>query len=92
MAHSDIGLKVTMTEKALRRGFTDNRHVPKEAVVCCVPTHARGKAGTLLDEMVTRGEAGWTMYGGGGTYHIRDTEAAKDFIRENGGEVPYNFR
>lgn len=92
MAHSEIGIKVTMTEKALRRRFINGQNVPDEAIVACVPSHAQGKAGMLLEEMVTRREAGWAKYGGRGTYHITDVEAAIEFIEDNGGNVPYNIR
>lgn len=81
-----------MVEKMLRRGFMNGRHAPTEAVVCVVPTHARGQAKTLLeDEMVPRNEAGVEQYGATGTYHITDIDAAVEFIRDNGGDVPFGF-
>lgn len=90
----DIELKVNMTEKALRQGYIGGRHVPVEAVVrISLPVHARGRGQTLLeDEMIPKAEAGWAYYGATGTVHITDTEAAVEFIEDNGGDVPFNFQ
>lgn len=90
----DIDIKVSMTEKALRQRFINGQNVPIEAVVrTSLPVHERGRGKTLLeDEMIPRGEAGWAYYGGRGTVHIVDTEAAVRFIEENGGNVPFNFQ
>jgi len=84
-------LKVRMTEKALRRGFTTGRHAPVEGITCAVAVHNRGDAETALEEMVKKHEAGWAQYGATGTYHIVDTEAAKEFIEDNGGDLPFGF-
>lgn len=89
---NDIEIKVRMTEKALRRGITDKRHDPIESIVTCLPTHARGRGKTLLqDKMIPRNEAGWEEYGATGTFHITDVDAAVRFIKENGGNVPWGF-
>lgn len=80
-----------MTEKALRRGFQNARHAPEEAIVCVLPSHARGRGKELLDEMVTRNEAGWAEYGATGTYHLVDEQAAIEFIEDNGGDVPFGI-
>ena len=80
-----------MTEKALHRGFLHNRHVPPEAIVCVLPVHARGDGKELLKEMVTKHEGGWAQYGATGTYRIVDEDAAVEFIKSNGGDVPFGF-
>ena len=92
MPHSDIGLKVKMTEKALRNRIIGDTNVPAEAITCYVPTHARGKAEMMLGEMVTHNEGGWEEYGGRGTYHITDVEEAVQFIESNGGNLPFGFQ
>lgn len=88
---TDTGLKVRMTKKALRRGFTDERHAPVEGIVCVLPTHARGRGEDALKEMVTKHQAGWAQYGATGTYYIVDTQAAVEFIKNNGGDLPFGF-
>ena len=88
---SNTDTKVRMTEKALRRGFTTERHAPVEAIVCVLPVHDRGRGKEALEEMVTEHEAGWSQYGATGTYCIVDVSAAVEFIEENGGDVPFGF-
>lgn len=84
-------IKVKMTANALRNRFINKRHAPSEAIVCCVATHNRGKASNLLDEMVTKNEAGWVQYGATDSYRIVDVDAAVEFVRDNGGDVPFGF-
>lgn len=83
--------KVDMTVKALRRNIINEKHVPPEGIVCVLPTHARGEGVDLLQEMVTQNEAGWAEYGATNSYHIVDVEKAKNFVKRNGGDLPFGF-
>lgn len=89
----DIDIMVQMTEKGLRQGAIGGRHVPVEAIVnTSLPTHARGRGKALLeDEMIPKNIAGWEYYGATGTVHITDVDEAVEFIKENGGNVPFGF-
>lgn len=88
---ANTAIKVRMSEKALRRGFTTDRHAPVEAIVCVLPVHDRGRGKEVLQEMVTEHEAGWAQYGATGTFCIVDVPAAVEFIEENGGDLPFGF-
>jgi acyl-CoA hydrolase len=91
-SHSDedIEMKVSMTSKALRNRHIHGQRAPTEGVVCVVAVDQRGRAKELLEEMAASHRAGWTTYGDG-TYSITDVEAAKKFIEDNGGDVPFGF-
>lgn len=56
-----------------------------------VPTHARGRGKELIDDLVQAGVV--ERYGGGHRANVRLTgvEAAVDYLRQNGGDVPFGF-
>jgi len=83
-----------MTEKALRQRFVGQKHVPIEGIVqTALPTHARGRGKTLLeDQMIPQNEAGWAYYSSNGSVHITDPDKAVSFIEEHNGNVPWNYQ
>ena len=86
----DVEMEVSMTSKALRNRRIHGQRAPTEGVVCVVRVDQRGRAKELLEEMAASHRAGWTAYGDG-TYSITDVEAAKKFVEDNGGDVPFGF-
>ena len=86
----DVEMEVRMTSAALRSRYIRGQRAPTEGVVCVVAVHNRGRAKELLEEMAASHRAGWVAYGDG-SYSITDIEAAKKFIENNGGDLPFGF-
>lgn len=91
----DIDIKCRIVEKLLRKRVIGNHKWSIDKTVdYALPSHAEGRGRTLLeDEMIPQAEAGISRYGGGArdNIHLTDVQAAVDFLRDNGGNVPFGF-
>lgn len=58
-----------------------------------LPTHERGRGRELVDDMVSDRAAPIEAYGGGHRDNVRLTsvQAAVDYLKQNGGDVPFGF-
>ncbi|WP_135666564.1 hypothetical protein [Halorhabdus rudnickae] len=91
MDNQDI--KNRIVRKMLRnRVVGDHKKQIDTVVGWAVPSHAEGQAKTLIDEMVSGSEP-VEQYGGGARENIRLTsvEDAVEYLKDNGGDVPFGF-
>jgi hypothetical protein len=58
-----------------------------------LPTHEHGRARQLLeDEMIPQGEGSIAKYGGQrNAIHLTDVDEAVEYLKDNGGNVPFGF-
>jgi len=55
-------------------------------------SHNQGKVKELLNELARDPEAPVEKYGGRDTVRLTSMQDAKEFIKENGGELPWGLR
>jgi len=92
---NDTELKCRIVEKLLRnRVFGNHKWSIDRAVDHALPSHAEGRGRQLIkDEMIPQNEASIEAYGGGARENIRlgDADTAIQFLKDNGGNVPFGF-
>jgi hypothetical protein len=95
MRSSDTDIKCRLVEKLLRnRNFGDNKVSVDTLVNYSVKDSEAGRAKQLLrDEMIPQNEAGIVQIGGGAreNVHLSDADKAVNFLKDNGGNVPFGF-
>lgn len=92
---NDDEIKCRIVEKLLRgRVFGSHKWSVDKTVDHALPSHEVGRGRTLIqDEMIPQSEASLEAYGGGARNNIRlgDRKEAVEFLKENGGNVPFGF-
>ncbi len=95
MAESDTVLKCKMVETLLRKRITGGKKISIDQLLNhSVRDSNAGRARQLLtDEMIPQGEASIEQYGGGHRENVRlgSVETAVEFLKRNGGDVPFGF-
>ena len=88
-------IKNRIVEKMLLDGpiTGNNKTTIDTAVNNYLPSHEQGRGKTLIDEMLRSPDSPIEGYGGGGRKNIRLTnpDDAVEFLKENGGNVPFGF-
>lgn len=83
-----------MVRKMLRKRVVGNHKKQIDTVVnMSLPSHEQGRGKDLLDEMVSDANAPVEAYGGGHRQNIRLTSVddAVEYLKSNGGDVPFGF-
>jgi hypothetical protein len=89
-------IKNKAVEKLLRGRYIGGKNVTIDQFVSNVmglPTHEHGRARQLLeDEMIPQGEGSIAKYGGQrDAIHLTDVDEAVEYLKDNGGNVPFGF-
>ena len=90
----DQDIRNRIVRKMLRKRIVGNHKKQVDTVVnMALPSHEQGKGRTLIEEMLTDTSSPIEGYGGGGRQNIRLTsvEDAVDYLKDNGGDVPFGF-
>jgi hypothetical protein len=91
----DIDLKCSLVETLLRKRVTGGKKISIDTLLnYSVRDSDAGRARQLLrDEMIPQNEASIVQYGGGARENVQlsDVDEAVEFLKENGGEVPFGF-
>ena len=94
MAH-DSDLKCSLVETLVRKRVIGGKKVSVDTLLnYSVRDSDAGRAKQLLrDEMIPRNEASIVQYGGGARENVQltDMDEAIQFLKDNGGEVPFGF-
>jgi len=87
-------LAVKMVKYLVKNKVTGNHKKQRDTVInnSGLPSHAKGDARDILDEMA-RNPPPIEMYGGGHRENVRLTSISEGvtFIEENGGDPPWGF-
>jgi hypothetical protein len=78
----------------LRKRVVGNHKKQIDSVVnMALPSHEQGRGKTLIEEMVTDADAPIEAYGGGHRENVRlsGVDNAVDYLKSNGGDVPFGF-
>jgi hypothetical protein len=87
-ADSDIKLKIVT--KMVRQPIVGNRKVTVDTVKSWVAKHDRGRAETLIRNMITDPTDPIEAYGGSrDNIRLSSRQAGIDYINDNGGTVPF---
>ena len=90
----DVDLRNRIVEKLLRGRVIGAKKIQIDTPVSrYLPSHAQGRGKRLIREMVADPTAPIEAYGGGQRENIRlvSVEAAIDYLKEHGGNVPFGF-
>lgn len=90
----DQAVRNRLIRKMLRKRVVGAHKKQVETIVrMSLPSHERGRGRDLLEEMVTQPGAPVERYGGGHRRNVRLTsvEAAVDYLKQHGGDVPFGF-
>ena len=91
----DQQIKNRIVEKMLRDGpiTGSNKTTIDTAVDNYLPSHEQGRGKTLIDDMLKNRDAPIEGYGGGGRQNIRLTgvDEAVEYLKANGGNVPFGY-
>lgn len=91
----DDEIKCRIVEKLLRnRVIGSHKWSIDKTVNYALPDSEQGRGRRLIEgEMIPQREASLEAYGGGHRENVRlgDVDAAVQFLKDNGGNVPFNF-
>ena len=94
MDDDETKLAVKMVKYLVKNKVTGNHKKQRDTVInnSGLPSHAKGDARDILDEMA-RNPPPIEMYGGGHRENVRLTSISEGvtFIEENGGDPPWGF-
>lgn len=92
---TDVDLKCKIVETMVRKRITGGKKISVDSLVnYSVRDSEAGRAKQLIrNEMIPRGEASIVQYGGGARENVKlvDIGEAVEFLKDNGGEVPFGF-
>ena len=94
MEKQDIRNRIV--RKMLKNQIVGNHKKQLDTVVSRIaglPSHEEGRGKDLLEEMVSDPQAPVEGYGGGHRQNVRLTSVqdAVDYLKDNGGDVPFGF-
>jgi hypothetical protein len=93
MADDETDLKVKIVKKLASKQVTGRHKKDIDTVTDWgFASHNEGKVKDLLEEMATDPNAPVEKYGGRDTVRLSSIQDAKDYIKENGGELPWGLR
>lgn len=87
-------IRNVIVEKMLRKRVIGGKKQQVDTVVSyAVPSHERGRARELIEEMLADPQAPIEGYGGGHRSNVRlsSAEDAVEYLKDNGGDVPFPF-
>jgi hypothetical protein len=90
----DQDIKNRIVRKMLRKQIVGNHKKQIDSIVnMCLPSHEQGRGKELLEAMATDPHSPVERYGGGHRQNVRLTsvEDAVDYLKQNGGDVPFGF-
>lgn len=90
----DQDIKNRIVRKMLRKQIVGNRKKQIDSIVnMCLPSHEQGRGKELLEDMATDPHSPVEMYGGSHRQNVRLTsvEDAVDYLKQNGGDIPFGF-
>lgn len=90
----DQEIKNEIVNTMLHKRIVGNNKSQVTTVVgryAAIPSHAEGRAKDLVADLVQEGVI--ERYGGGHRSNIRlaDTDRAVEYLKENGGDIPFGF-
>lgn len=90
---SDRAIKNRIIEKMLRKRIVGGKNRTVDAVVnMALPSHDQGRGRQLIDEMVADPTGPIERYGGSrNAIRLTSVKDAVEFLKDNGGNVPFNF-
>lgn len=90
---SDRAIKNRIIEKMLRKRIVGGKNRTVDAVVnMALPSHDQGRGRQLIDEMVADPTGPIERYGGSrNAIRLTSAKDAVEFLKDNGGNVPFNF-
>ncbi|PSP39006.1 hypothetical protein BRD20_05770 [Halobacteriales archaeon SW_8_65_20] len=93
MTADDEQLRVKIVQKLARKKVVGSHKKQVDTVKNWVATSEQGRAEELLREMMTDPEAPLERYGGSrDNVRLSSIEAAKQYIRDHGGELPWGLK
>jgi len=90
----DQDIKNRIVRKMLRKQIVGNHKKQIDSIVnMCLPSHEQGRGKELLEAMATDPYSPVERYGGGHRQNVRiiSVEDAVDYLKQNGGDVPFGF-
>lgn len=89
-------IKNRLIEKLLRGGYIGTKNVTIDQLIskkAGLPVHEEGRARDLLEnEMIPSSEGSIARYGGQrDAIHLTDVQEAVEYLKDNGGNVPFGF-
>ena len=91
---NDQDIRNRLVRKMLRKRIIGNHKKQIDTIVnMCLSSHEQGRGKDLLKAMATDPNAPIETYGGGHRQNIRliSADAAVDYLKANGGDVPFGF-
>lgn len=91
---NDQEIRNRIVRKMLRKRIVGGHKKQLDTVInMTLPTHEQGRGKDLLESMVSDPDAPVEGYGGGHRQNVRLTsvEDAVDYLKANGGDVPFGF-
>ena len=92
---TETNLKCKLIETMVRKRITGGNKVSIDTLLnYSIRDSEAGKARTLIkDEMIPRREASLVQVGGGARENVQlaDIDEAVEFLKDNGGDVPFGF-
>ena len=89
---NDREIKNAIVNTMLHKGLTGSHKAQRQTVVgWAVASHDEGRAKELLDELIRAGVL--EAYGGGhrGNVRLSSVDEAVQYLRDNGGDVPFGY-
>jgi len=90
----DQEIRNRLVRKMLRKRVVGGHKKQIDTVVnMALPSHEQGRGRDLLEEMISDVGAPVEGYGGGHRQNVRLTSVkdAVDYLKDNGGDVPFGF-
>lgn len=90
----DQEIRNRIVRKMLRnRVIGDHKKQVQTIVSRYLPSHEEGRGKELIEEMVADPQTPVEAYGGGHRSNIRlsSADAAVDYLKDHGGDVPFGF-
>lgn len=91
---NDQDIRNRIVRKMLRKRIVGGHKKQLDTVInMTLPSHEQGRGKDLLESMVSDPDAPIEGYGGGHRQNVRlpSVEDAVDYLKANGGDVPFGF-
>lgn len=89
----DQDIRNRIVRKMLRKRVVGSHNKAVDSIVnMSLPSHERGRGQQLLADMVSNPNAPIEAYGGQrNAVRLTDVPSAVDYLKSNGGDVPFGF-